>query len=90
MEAPSDSLTIRTSYNIQGVSFTPAQVFAELQGIFPAFGITYAPDFRQKIADTWPASINDKFARNDWNWKPKYDLKAMTEDMVFNLEKMLV
>lgn len=90
MEAPADSISIRTSYNIQGISFTPAQIHAEIQRIYPSFEISYKPDFRQKIADSWPASINDEYARNDWNWKTQYDLKAMTEDMIANLERMLV
>ena len=86
MEAPADSLHVRTSYNVNGVSFTPADLAREIQKVLPDFQITYEPDFRQKIADSWPASINDEYARKDWNWKPEYLLEAMCRDMIENLK----
>lgn len=85
MEAPADRLTVRTSYNLAGMSFTPAEIAASIQHQVPGFTISYKPDFRQAIADSWPASIDDSAARHDWGWKPEYDLDAMTKDMLFHL-----
>jgi len=85
MEAPAEQITVRTSYNLAGMSFSPAEVAAEIQQHIPEFTIAYAPDFRQKIADSWPNSIEDQQARTDWHWKPEYDLAAMTKDMLENL-----
>ncbi len=85
MQAPSDAIKIRSSYNLSGVSFTPAEIAEEIKKRIPAFTITYKPDFRQKIADSWPASIDDSHARNDWNWKHKFDLDSMTDEMLENL-----
>jgi threonine 3-dehydrogenase len=85
MEAPAEQITVRTSYNLAGMSFSPAEVAAEIQRYIPEFKIQYAPDFRQKIADSWPNSIEDRQARTDWHWKPDYDLAAMTSDMIENL-----
>ncbi len=87
MEAPAESISIRTSYNVQGVTFTPSGIVQEIQQHYPDFKVTYQPDFRQKIADSWPASIEDDFARSDWNWKPKYSLGEMTTDMVAHLKE---
>lgn len=86
MQAPAESVKIRSSYNLAGVSFTPAVIAATIKKHLPAFAITYNPDFRQKIADSWPASIDDSFAQNDWNWKHEYDLEAMTKDMLAHLQ----
>lgn len=86
MEAPADKLTVRTSYNLSGMSFTPAEITASIQKQVPGFEVAYAPDFRQAIADSWPGSINDSAARADWGWKPEYDLDAMTADMLKNLK----
>lgn len=86
MQAPSESIKIRSSYNLSGVSFTPNQIAAEIKKHIPTFSISYKPDFRQKIADSWPASIDDSFARDDWNWKHKYDLASMTNEMLENLK----
>jgi nucleoside-diphosphate-sugar epimerase len=86
MQAPSESIKIRSSYNLSGVSFTPKEIAAEIKKQIPNFSISYKPDFRQKIADSWPASIDDSFARNDWNWKHKFDLASMTNEMLENLK----
>ena len=86
MQAPSESIKIRSSYNLSGVSFTPTEIAGEIKKHIPSFSISYKPDFRQKIADSWPASIDDSFARNDWNWKHKFDLASMTNEMLENLK----
>lgn len=85
MEAPSNRLSVRTSYNLAGMSFTPDEVAESIRQLMPKFKISYKPDFRQAIADSWPASINDSAARRDWGWKPEFDLQAMTKDMLQNL-----
>ena len=86
MEAPKQNIKIRSSYNISGMSFTPNQLFLMIKKTYPKFTITYKPDFRQQIADSWPCSIDDSNAANDWGWKPKYDLEAMTERMINKLK----
>lgn len=86
MEAPKQNITIRSSYNIVGMSFTPNQLFLMIRKTYPKFTITYHPDFRQEIADTWPNSIDDSHAIRDWSWSPKYDLESMTESMIKNLK----
>lgn len=85
MQAPEEAIKIRSSYNLSGVSFTPAEIADEIKKRIPNFTITYKPDFRQKIADSWPASIDDSCARQDWNWKHKFDLDSMTDEMLENL-----
>ena len=85
MQAPSDTIKIRSSYNLSGVSFTPAEIANEIKKRIPQFTISYKPDFRQKIADSWPASIDDSCARKDWGWKHKFDLDSMTDEMLENL-----
>ncbi|WBX78415.1 NAD-dependent epimerase/dehydratase family protein [Tenacibaculum ovolyticum] len=87
MEAPKSQIKVRTSYNLAGVSFTPKEITASILKWYPDFKVEYNPDFRQDIADSWPASINDTPAREDWNWKPKYDLEAMTKEMITQLKK---
>lgn len=77
----------RTSYNVAAISFSPAELAAEIKKYIPDFVCEYKPDFRQKIADSWPMSIDDTAAREDWGWKPKYDLAAMTKDMIEKLTR---
>ena len=85
MEAPAAQISIRTSYNISGMSFSPKEIGAEIKKHIPEFDITYKPDYRQQIANSWPQSIDDTVARNDWGWKEDYDLERMTKDMFENL-----
>jgi nucleoside-diphosphate-sugar epimerase len=87
MEAPAEQVKIRSSYNLAGVSFTPKQIAEEVKKHIPDFKMTYKPDFRQAIADSWPSSINDNYAQKDWGWELKYDLEKMTSDMMINLNK---
>jgi nucleoside-diphosphate-sugar epimerase len=86
MEAPSEQVKIRSAYNLAGCSFTPAELAAEIQTHIPDFNIDYAPDFRQTIADSWPNSIDDSAAANDWGWKALFDTKAMVEVMLENIQ----
>lgn len=86
MGAPSEKLTIRSSYNISGCSFTPASLVAEIQKLIPHFKATYSPDFRQKIADSWPNSIDDSVARKDWNWKEKFGTEELVKIMIENVD----
>ncbi|DAZ94003.1 TPA: hypothetical protein N0F65_007247 [Lagenidium giganteum] len=88
LNAPSEQLTQRV-YNITAVSFTPAQIAASIKKFMPNFEITYEPDFRQQIAETWPRSIDDSKAREDWGWQHDYDLDAMVEDMLIKLDAKL-
>jgi nucleoside-diphosphate-sugar epimerase len=85
MEAPPDSVKIRSSYNLAGMSFSPEEITSSIKAHIPDFSISYKPDFRQAIADSWPASIDDSRALEDWGWKPEYDLTAMTADMLKHL-----
>ena len=87
MQAPTESIKIRSSYNLGGVSFTPKEIANEIKNHIPDFSISYNPDFRQKIADSWPASIDDSHAQADWGWKHKFDLGSMTMEMLENLKK---
>lgn len=87
MEADESRLTIRSSYNLGGISFNPSEIAAEIKKIIPQFEITYKPDFRQKIAESWPSSIDDSYAQNDWDWKMEYDLEKMSQDMIKQLSK---
>jgi nucleoside-diphosphate-sugar epimerase len=87
MEAPIEKISIRTSYNISAMSFSPAEIAGEIKKSIPDFKINYAPDYRQAIAQSWPQSIDDSVARKDWGWKPEYDLSRMTGDMLENLTK---
>jgi nucleoside-diphosphate-sugar epimerase len=85
MEAPAEKISVRTSYNISGVSFSPAEIAEEIKKHIPDFSISYKPDYRQAIADSWPQSIDDSVANKDWGWKAKYDLQKLTKDMIENL-----
>ena len=87
MEAPADKISIRTSYNISGISFSPAEIAASIKKHIPEFEIIYQPDYRQAIADSWPQSIDDAVARTDWGWKHEYDLEKITADMLKNLQQ---
>ncbi|WP_126970723.1 L-threonine 3-dehydrogenase [Gynurincola endophyticus] len=87
MEAPADKISIRTSYNLSSMSFSPKEIGAEIKKHIPDFTMDYAPDYRQQIANSWPASIDDTVARNDWGWKHEFDLQRMTADMLTNLKK---
>ncbi|MGD1847867.1 MAG: NAD-dependent epimerase/dehydratase family protein [Salibacteraceae bacterium] len=87
MDAEAASVKIRSSYNIASMSFTPAEIGAEIGQHVPGFQLDYAPDHRQAIADSWPQSIVDQDARADWGWQESYDLAKMTADMLLNLKK---
>ncbi|MBC2843729.1 NAD-dependent epimerase/dehydratase family protein [Winogradskyella flava] len=87
MEAPSEHLSIRSSYNLSAISFTPKEIYDSIKKNILNFKITYRPDFRQAIADSWPSSIDDSVARNDWNWQHRFDLDAMTSEMLKELKK---
>jgi len=87
MEAPAEQVKIRSSYNLAGVSFTPKQIAEKVSKHIPNFEMSYKPDFRQEIADSWPSSIDDTHAQNDWGWKLEYDLEKMTSDMMKNLKE---
>jgi nucleoside-diphosphate-sugar epimerase len=87
MEAPAEKISVRTSYNLSSMSFSPKEIGAEIKKHIPSFEMGYKQDYRQAIADSWPQSIDDSVARNDWGWKHEYDLARMTEDMLANLEK---
>lgn len=87
MSAEQTRVTHRTSYNLTAMSFAPKDLAAQIQKHIPDFTCEYVPDFRQKIADSWPMSIDDTEARKDWGWQPKYNLAAMTKDMIEKLSK---
>ena len=89
MKADADAIKIRSAYNLAGMSFTPKQIAKEIMKHYPDFTIDYAPDFRQKIADSWPASIDDSSARADWNWSNDYNLENMTVEMFDKLTPSL-
>jgi nucleoside-diphosphate-sugar epimerase len=86
MEAPTEKIKIRSSYNLAGFSFTPKQIADEIIKHIPDFEISYKPDFRQEIANSWPHSIDDSYAKEDWGWQLKYDLEKMSIDMMQNLK----
>jgi nucleoside-diphosphate-sugar epimerase len=85
MHAPADKIKTRTSYNISGLSFSPKEIASEIKKHIPAFEISYKPDYRQPIADSWPATIEDSEARKDWGWKERYNLELLVENMLKNL-----
>jgi|TARA_B110000238_G_scaffold201216_1_gene256383 nucleoside-diphosphate-sugar epimerase len=86
MEAPLSAIKIRASYNLAGISFSPEEISNEINKHIDSFKIDYNVDFRQKIADSWPKSIDDSVAQEHWNWQAQYDLKRMTEEMMINLK----
>lgn len=86
MEASAEKVKIRSSYNVAGMSFDPEGIAASIRKHIPNFTLSYNPDFRQAIADSWPQSINDAEAREHWNWKPEFDLDKMTDVMLTNLK----
>lgn len=85
MEAPASRITVRSSYNLSGMSFTPQEIYESIKAHIPDFKIDYNPDFRQQIAESWNESIDDSLARKDWDWKPKFELEEMTKDMLRHL-----
>ena len=85
MEAPAEKIRQRGSYNLAGISFNPAEIAAAIAERIPGFEISYAPDFRQEIAASWPQRIDDSVARADWGWRPQYDLRAMVAEMLQQL-----
>lgn len=87
MQADTQKIKVRSSYNVGAISFTPKEIAAAIQKHSPGFSITYKPDFRQQIADSWPGSIDDSQANKDWGWKAKYALPEMVKDMLDNLTK---
>ena len=85
MEADAAKISVRTSYNLSGMSFSPAEIAASIKTYIPDFSVSYKPDYRQHIAESWPQSIDDSVARKDWGWKEDYHLGNMTKDMLDNL-----
>lgn len=90
MHAAPKQISVRTSYNLSGMSFTPAEITASIKERIPDFTINYLPDYRQQIADSWPASIDDSYARRDWGWQAEYDLPAMTKKMLIHLSALFI
>ncbi|WP_318312211.1 NAD-dependent epimerase/dehydratase family protein [Flagellimonas crocea] len=86
METPSEKIQVRSSYNLAGMNFTPEQMAESIKKHIPEFRISYAPDFRQEIADSWPSSIDDSAARKEWGWEPRFDLDQTTVEMLKNLK----
>jgi threonine 3-dehydrogenase len=87
METSRDKISVRTSYNLSGMSFSPKQITTSIRKFIPDFEISYKPDYRQQIADSWPQHIDDTAARKDWGWRPTYTLDKMTEEMIAQLRK---
>ncbi|WP_347157381.1 NAD-dependent epimerase/dehydratase family protein [Pontibacter chitinilyticus] len=88
MHAPAEQVKVRDSYNLGAMSFSPDEIAASIRQHIPDFKIIYKPDARQQIADSWPQSIDDSAARQDWGWQPAYDLDTMTADMLTNLKRL--
>lgn len=89
MEAPPENIKVRSSYNISAMSFCPSALAEEIQKQIPGFSVSYEPDFRQAIADSWPKSIDDSAARKDWGWQHAFDLKKMTEEILRKLPAVM-
>ena len=88
MEAPTEQIKIRTSYNLSSLSFSPKQIGEEIKRHIKNFKLFYSPDVRDKLAEGWPESINDDHARKDWGWKPNFNLSQMVNDIILNLDKI--
>lgn len=88
MMAKPEHIKIRNGYNLAAMSFTPKEIALEIKKYIPDFKITYKPDFRQQIADSWPSTIDDSVARKDWNWEHKFDLKTMTKVIINQIKKL--
>jgi len=86
MTAEKEDIKIRSSYNLAAISFNPKEIADSIKKHIPEFSISYKPDFRQQIAESWPNSIDDSLARKDWNWKHEFDLEALTKEMINNLK----
>lgn len=90
MAAPAKKISVRTSYNFAAINFTPKELVTEIRKLYPTFEASYVPDpVKQRIAEGWPKSIDDRQARKDWGWKPKFDLPTMTKTMINGLKKKL-
>lgn len=87
MNAPQEQIKVRSSYNLAAISFTPKQIAKNIKQTIDSFKITYKPDFRQQIASSWPASIDDSKARTDWGWQHNYELDSITQEMLVNLSR---
>ncbi len=87
MESPAEKIKVRSAYNLSAISFSPKEVTKAIQAHIPDFKVSYKPDFRQAIADSWPMSIDSSVATEDWGWNFEYDLPKMTEDMLVNLKQ---
>ncbi len=89
MDAPADAITERGSYNVAGISFSPAEIAAEIARQSPGFRITYAPDYRQAIAAAWPDSLDDSQATRDWGWQARYDLPHLVSEMLTGMRRYI-
>jgi nucleoside-diphosphate-sugar epimerase len=87
MEAPAEKISVRSSYNVGGISFTPKQIYEQIKQRLPDFKISYNPDFRQPIAESWPQSIDDSQAQKDWGLETKYDINKLTDVMLEGVRK---
>ena len=89
MDAPAENVKVRSSYNLGGISFTPEELTDELKKYVPELEVTYKPDFRQEIAESWPRRISDEAAQQDWGWQQQYDLEKMVKDMTQHIKEKL-
>ena len=86
MDAPAGRVAVRSAYNVAGLSFNPRELAAEINAQLPGFAVSYVPDSRQAIADTWPRSLDDSRASADWGWKASIGLQALVSDMLANID----
>jgi nucleoside-diphosphate-sugar epimerase len=89
MESPAAAISVRTSYNVAGMSFSPKEIAKEIEKHIPDFTISYKTDYRQEIANSWPQSIDDSVARKDWGWQEDFNLEKMVNDMMLNLTDVI-